>query len=123
LDAIKEQIRRRIILPFQKPALFSRFKKRAGGGVLLYGPPGCGKTLLARATAAECNAKFIPVEIAEILSMWIGESEKRLAHAFAEARQHKPSVLFFDEIEALAARRRFSEGDHKASMVSTFLNE
>jgi transitional endoplasmic reticulum ATPase len=123
LEDVKAQIRRKIILPFEKKSLFDRFRKRAGGGVLLYGPPGCGKTLLARATAAECNAKFIPVEIAEVLSMWIGESEKRLAHAFEEARAQKPSVLFFDEIEALAARRRFSEGDHKASMVSTFLNE
>ncbi|MBL8779983.1 MAG: AAA family ATPase [Alphaproteobacteria bacterium] len=123
LEDIKAQIRRKIILPFEKKSLFDRFRKRAGGGVLLYGPPGCGKTLLARATAAECNAKFFPVEIAEVLSMWLGESEKRLAHAFEQARAQKPSVLFFDEIEALAARRRFSEGDHKASMVSTFLNE
>ena len=123
LEDVKAQIRRKIILPFEKKSLFDRFKKRAGGGVLLYGPPGCGKTLLARATAAECNAKFIPVEIAEVLSMWIGESEKRLAHAFEQARMQKPSVLFFDEIEALAARRRFNEGDNKASMVSTFLNE
>lgn len=123
LEDVKAQIRRKIILPFEKKSLFDRFRKRAGGGVLLYGPPGCGKTLLARATAAECNAKFIPVEIAEVLSMWIGESEKRLAHAFDQARTQKPSVLFFDEIEALAARRRFNEGDHKASMVSTFLNE
>jgi ATP-dependent 26S proteasome regulatory subunit len=123
LEDVKAQIRRKIILPFEKKSLFDRFRKRAGGGVLLYGPPGCGKTLLARATAAECNAKFIPVEIAEVLSMWIGESEKRLAHSFEQARMEKPSVLFFDEIEALAARRRFSEGDHKASMVSTFLNE
>lgn len=123
LEDVKAQIRRKIILPFEKKSLFDRFRKRGGGGVLLYGPPGCGKTLLARATAAECNAKFISVEIAEVLSMWIGESEKRLAHAFEQARTEKPSVLFFDEIEALAARRRFSEGDHKASMVSTFLNE
>ena len=123
LDDVKAQIRRKIILPFEKKSLFDRFRKRAGGGVLLYGPPGCGKTLLARATATECKAKFMPVEIAEVLSMWIGESEKRLAHAFEEARMHKPSVLLFDEIEALAARRRFAEGDHKSSMVSTFLNE
>ncbi len=123
LDDVKAQIRRKIILPFERKSLFDRFRKRAGGGVLLYGPPGCGKTLLARATATECNARFIPIEIAEVLSMWIGESEKRLAHAFEQARMDKPSVLFFDEIEALAARRRFSEGDHKSSMVSTFLNE
>lgn len=123
LEEVKTQIRRKIILPFEKKSLFDRFRKRAGGGVLLYGPPGCGKTLLARATATECKASFIPVEIAEVLSMWIGESEKRLAHAFEQARAQKPSVLFFDEIEALAARRRFAEGDHKSSMVSTFLNE
>ncbi|MDQ3163680.1 MAG: ATP-binding protein, partial [Actinomycetota bacterium] len=78
LDSIKEQIRKRIILPFQKPSLFQRFKKRIGGGILLYGPPGCGKTLLARATAGECEAAFYNVSISDVLDMYIGESEQRL---------------------------------------------
>lgn len=123
LSEVKAQIRRKIITPFEKPGLFERFRKRAGGGVLLYGPPGCGKTLMARATANEVGAHFIPVEIPSVLDMYIGESEKKLAQIFTEARNRKPAVIFFDEIEALAARRRFTEHDHRASMVSAFLNE
>ena len=123
LDEVKKDISRKIILPFKKPSLFDKFKRKAGGGVLLYGPPGCGKTMMARATAGEVGAAFISIEIAEILDMYIGQSEKRLAAAFENARASKPTVLFFDEIEALAARRRFGHADHGASLVSTFLNE
>src|SRR5262245_39929183 len=75
LADIKREIHKRIILPFQKPSLFARFRKRAGGGILMFGPPGCGKTLLARATAGECDAKFYNVAISDILDMYIGESE------------------------------------------------
>ncbi|MDZ7627568.1 MAG: ATP-binding protein [Parvularculaceae bacterium] len=123
LDDVKAQIRRKIILPFQEPSVFQRFRKKAGGGVLMYGPPGCGKTMLARATAGECGAAFINVEIPEILDMYIGESEKRLAAVFAEARQKAPAVLFFDEIEALAAKRRFGDAATGVALVSTFLAE
>lgn len=123
LDEVKAQISRKIILPFQKPSVFQRFRKKSGGGVLMYGPPGCGKTMLARATAGECGAKFFNVEIPDVLDMYIGESEKRLASIFREARQQAPAVLFFDELEALAARRRFGESSSGASMVSTFLAE
>lgn len=123
LEDVKRDITRKIILPFRKPNLFDKFRKKAGGGVLLYGPPGCGKTLMARATAGEVGANFISIEIAEILDMYIGQSEKRLSAAFEDARASRPSVIFFDEIEALAARRRFGHADHGASLVSTFLNE
>ncbi len=123
LAEVKKEIHRKIILPFQKPALFDRFKKKSGGGVLLYGPPGCGKTMMARATAGEVGAAFVSIEITEILDMYIGQSEKRLAQAFNTARASPPTVLFFDEIEALAARRKFGEAEHGASLVSTFLNE
>lgn len=123
LEEVKRDISRKIILPFKKPSLFDKFKRKAGGGVLLYGPPGCGKTMMARATAGEVGAQFISIEIAEILDMYIGQSEKRLAAAFENARASTPTVLFFDEIEALAARRRFGHADHGASLVSTFLNE
>jgi hypothetical protein len=82
LDDVKEQIRKRIILPFNKPSLFQRFKKRVGGGILLYGPPGCGKTLLARCTAGECNASFFNVAFSDVLDMYIGESERKLAALF-----------------------------------------
>jgi transitional endoplasmic reticulum ATPase len=123
LDEVKDQIRRKIILPFQKPSIFQKFRRKSGGGILLYGPPGCGKTMLARATAGECDARFISIRIPDILDMYIGESEKRLAGAFASARAEKPAVLFFDEVEAVAARRRFETNSSQTSLVSTFLTE
>lgn len=123
LEEVKERIRRKIILPFQKPSLFQRFRRKAGGGILLYGPPGCGKTMLARATAGECEAGFEVIRIPDILDMFIGESEKRLAAAFENARANAPCVLFFDEIEAIAAKRRFDAHGSQAALVSTMLSE
>jgi len=123
LEDVKEQIRRRIVLPFQKPSLFQRFKKRVGGGILLYGPPGCGKTLLARATAGECGATFYAVAISDVLDMYIGESERKLHALFEEARRHAPAVLFFDEIEALGGKRQFTREAASSKLVSQFLSE
>jgi SpoVK/Ycf46/Vps4 family AAA+-type ATPase len=123
LDAIKEQIEKRIILPFQKPALFAKFKKKAGGGILLYGPPGCGKTLLARATAGQCKATFLNVAIEDVLDMYIGESERKLHALFEKARTTTPAVLFFDEIEALAGKRQYTREQTSSKLVSQFLSE
>lgn len=123
LELVKKQIRRKIITPFQKPSLFNRFRKRIGGGILLYGPPGCGKTLLARATAGECNAKFYNVAISDILDMYIGESERKLHAIFEKARSNTPAVIFFDEIEALAAKRQHTSEATSSRLVSQFLSE
>ncbi len=123
LDEIKRQIRRRIILPFQKPSLFQRFRKKVGGGILLYGPPGCGKTLLARATAGECEAQFFNVAISDILDMYIGESERKLHAIFEKARSSTPAVLFFDEIEALGGKRQYTREATSSKLVSQFLSE
>ncbi len=122
-DAVKKQIDRRIIAPFRKPALFARFRRKAGGGVLLYGPPGCGKTLLARATAGECKARFINVPVTDVLDKYIGEPERKLAAIFEDARRETPAVLFFDEIEALAGKRGHASSSHEMAVVSTFLAE
>lgn len=123
LTEIKKQITKKIILPFQKPSLFERFKKRVGGGILLYGPPGCGKTLLARATAGECQAEFMNVAIADVLDMYIGESERKLHALFEQAREHAPAVMFFDELEALGGKRQYSREGVASKLVSQFLAE
>lgn len=123
LAEVKEEIHRRIVLPFVKPSLFQRFKKRVGGGILLYGPPGCGKTLLARATAGEANARFFHVAIHDVLDMYIGESERKLRAVFETARVHKPAVLFFDEMEALAGKRQYARESNSAKVVSQLLSE
>jgi ATP-dependent 26S proteasome regulatory subunit len=123
LDEIKAQVEKRIILPFQKPALFAKFKRKPGGGILLYGPPGCGKTLLARATAGQCKAKFLNVAIEDVLDMWIGESERKLHALFEQARAATPAVMFFDELEALAGKREYTREATSSKLVSQFLSE
>jgi SpoVK/Ycf46/Vps4 family AAA+-type ATPase len=123
LDDVKKTIHKKIILPYQKPRLFQRFKKRVGGGILMYGPPGCGKTLLARATAGECNAKFFSVSISDVLDMYIGESERKLHALFEKARESAPAVLFFDEVEALGGKRQNTRDSGTSKLVSQFLSE
>ncbi len=123
LDDVKREIRRRIITPFLKPSLFQRFKRQSGGGILMYGPPGCGKTLLARATAGECGAKFYNVSITDVLDMYIGESERKLHEIFEQARRSAPAVIFFDEIEAIGGKRQHSREATSAKVVSQFLTE
>jgi AAA+ superfamily predicted ATPase len=123
LDEIKAQVEKRIILPFQKPALFAKFKRKPGGGILLYGPPGCGKTLLARATAGQCKAQFLNIAIEDVLDMYIGESERKLHALFEKARTSTPAVMFFDELEALAGKREYTREATSSKLVSQFLSE
>jgi SpoVK/Ycf46/Vps4 family AAA+-type ATPase len=121
MENLKKTLRMRIIEPFMNPGLFEKFRKRSGGGVLLYGPPGCGKTLVARAIATECRATFTAVGISDILNMWIGESERNLAAIFDKARSEAPAVLFFDELDALALSRSKAHSDHTRTLVNEFL--
>lgn len=123
MEELKKTIRLRIIEPFLKPGLFARFSKKTGGGLLLYGPPGCGKTLIARAIAGECNAQFVSVGISDILNMWIGESERNLAALFQKARSARPAVLFFDELDALAYSRSKASSEHTRTLVNEFLSQ
>ncbi len=123
MEDLKKSIRLQIIEPFLNPGLFAKFRKKAGGGILLYGPPGCGKTMLARAVANECNASFLAIGIAEILSMWQGESERNLALMFEKARAQKPCVMFFDELDALAFARSKASSDVSRKIVNEFLSQ
>lgn len=123
LDALKKQARMKIIQPFKNPELFKRFGKAAGGGIMLYGPPGCGKTFFARAIAKECGANFFNVEIDDILDMWMGNSEKNIAALFRAARQGRPAVIFFDEIDALGRNRTQTRHSGISTTVNKFLAE
>jgi transitional endoplasmic reticulum ATPase len=105
LEEVKRQLREMIEMPMENPAAFKRMGIRPAKGVLLYGPPGTGKTLLAKAVANESKANFIPIKGPEIMSKWVGESEKAVRQAFKKAKQVAPSVLFLDEIDAIAPRR------------------
>ena len=121
MDELKSMIRVRIIEPFVNPGLFQRFRKKSGGGVLLYGPPGCGKTMFARAIATESRANFTAVGISDVLQMWVGASERNLVALFEKARSECPAVLFFDELDALAFSRSKASADHTRTLVNEFL--
>ncbi|WP_339663090.1 AAA family ATPase [uncultured Polaribacter sp.] len=123
LNAVKNEISLKIIKPLQHPELYKAYGKKIGGGILLYGPPGCGKTHIAKATAGEINAHFINVSINDILDMWIGNSEKNLHEIFEIARRNTPCVIFFDEIDALGANRSDMNKSSGRSVINQFLNE
>lgn len=123
MDQVKEEVRMKIILPLQQPDLFKAYGKKVGGGILMYGPPGCGKTFLARATAGEVNAAFLAVGISDVLDMWIGQSEKNLHSIFEQARSHRPCVLFFDEVDALGANRTDMLKSGGRQIINQFLSE
>lgn len=123
LEDVKENIRMNFILPLQQPEMFKAFGMQAGGSLLLYGPPGCGKTFLARAVAGEIKANFIHIELQAILSMYIGESEHNLHGVFEKAREQKPCVLFIDELDALGGSRHQMRHHHERMLVNQLLVE
>ena len=119
-DAI-QKIREMVELPLKHPELFERLGIEPPKGVLLYGPPGTGKTLLAKAVANEANAHFIAINGPEIMSKFYGESEERLRDVFKEAQENAPSVIFIDEIDAIAPKREESHGEVEKRVVSQLL--
>jgi len=123
MDSMKEEIQLKIIHPLKHPELYKAYGKAIGGGILMYGPPGCGKTHLARATAGEVSASFIAVGIEDVLDMWLGSSEKNLHSLFDEARRNRPCVLFFDEVDALAANRTDLRQSAGRMIINQFLSE
>ena len=106
LEDVKQDIRLKMIYPFEHADLAERFGIRAGGGILLYGPPGTGKTMLARATAGEIDATFFRISPADVLSKWVGEAEQNIKKLFDAAAAEPRSIIFIDEIEALVPARR-----------------
>ncbi|MHA1229061.1 MAG: CDC48 family AAA ATPase [Candidatus Helarchaeota archaeon] len=124
LKKIKQQLKEAVELPIKKPEVFSKFKIRPTTGILLFGPSGTGKTLLAKAIATESEANFIPVRGPEIFSKWVGESEKTIREIFRKARLAAPSIVFFDEIDAIASSRDSSVGSKvNETVVNQLLSE
>ncbi len=119
----KEQISLKIIHPLKHADLYKSYGKKVGGGILFYGPPGCGKTYLAKATAGEIDSQFISVGIDDILDMYIGQSERKLNLVFEKARAMSPCVLFFDEIDALGANRNDLRTSAGRNLINQFLAE
>ena len=123
MEALKEEIRMKVLHPMQNQELFKAYGKAVGGGVLLYGPPGCGKTLISKATAGEIDANFFSLGLHQVLDMYIGNSEKNLHQIFQLARDNAPSVIFFDEVDALAADRKDMRQSAGRTLINQFLSE
>jgi len=111
LEDVKRELRETVQYPVEHPEKFLKFGMQPSKGVLFYGPPGCGKTLLAKAIANECQANFISIKGPELLTMWFGESEANIRDIFDKARAAAPCVLFFDELDSIAKSRGSSLGD------------
>jgi SpoVK/Ycf46/Vps4 family AAA+-type ATPase len=123
LRKVKENIYNNIIAPIKNPFLYKTYGKTAGGGILLYGPPGCGKTFISMATAGECDAHFFNISITDILDMYIGSSEKNLNEIFETARKKAPSIIFIDEIDAIGGSRQESRTNALKMLTNQLLIE
>jgi len=125
LEAAKQELRESVEWPLKNPDVFKRMGIKPPRGILLFGPPGCGKTLLARAVATESEANFISIKGPEVFSKWVGESERAIREVFRKARMSAPAIIFFDEIDALVPRRGIGYGDSGVTerVISQLLTE
>jgi SpoVK/Ycf46/Vps4 family AAA+-type ATPase len=120
---VKQRLELAFLGPLRNPELRTLFGKSLRGGLLLYGPPGCGKTFLARAIAGEMGAAFLSLSIVDVLNMWVGSSERNLHDLFGSARSHAPCVLFLDEIDALGHKRSQLNSSSMRTVVNQLLTE
>jgi transitional endoplasmic reticulum ATPase len=125
LDEVKRKLREMVEWPLKKPERFRKMGIKPPKGILLYGPPGCGKTLLARAVATESGANFITIRGPEVFSKWVGESERAIREVFRKARMAAPSIIFIDEVDSIASRRELGLGDSAVAerVISQLLTE
>ncbi|OCK94561.1 ribosome biogenesis ATPase RIX7 [Cenococcum geophilum 1.58] len=123
LDSVRDELQTAIVEPIKNPQRYKKVGISAPTGVLLWGPPGCGKTLLAKAVAAESKANFISVKGPELLNKYVGESERAVRQVFMRARSSIPCVIFFDELDALVPRRNEALSEASARVVNTLLTE
>lgn len=123
LQRVRLELNMAIVQPIKRPELYEKVGISAPGGVLLWGPPGCGKTLLAKAVANESRANFISIKGPELLNKYVGESERSIRQVFTRARASVPCVIFFDELDALVPRRDTSLSESSSRVVNTLLTE
>ncbi|CDO94135.1 unnamed protein product [Kluyveromyces dobzhanskii CBS 2104] len=123
LDKIRIELNMAIVQPIKRPELYEKVGISAPAGVLLWGPPGCGKTLLAKAVANESRANFISIKGPELLNKYVGESERAIRQVFNRARASVPCIIFFDELDALVPRRDTSLSESSSRVVNTLLTE
>ena len=121
MDEAKNEVMNLIVLPTKYPELYAKFKKKSGGGILLYGLPATGKTMFVQAVATEINAKFFNIKCSDIISKWVGESEENIKELFDTARKCKRAIIFFDEFDSLGKERSSAENDHHNTVVNELL--
>ncbi len=117
MKKMKEEIREAIVYPMMNPELARKYGKLGGGGIMMYGPPGCGKTFVVKAAAGECQSGFINAKLSDLLDMYVGNTEKNIHKVFELARKNPPCILFFDEVDAIGGRRDQQEGQQYMRMA------